>query len=68
MVLRVCCTISFGIIDNIYLHSEMGMSDGTFSLPVRCVDYVSQILFDVGDLSSNISNSSISFSVGFSVL
>ena len=64
----VCCTISSGSIANLFLHSEMGMSDGTFFFPIICGDYVSQISFGVGELISKLSNSSRSSSVGFSIL
>ena len=30
--MRVSCIISSGVIANIFLHSDMGMSDGTFYL------------------------------------
>ena len=50
-----------------FLHSEMGMSDSTFS-SVRCGDDVSKISLVVGELRSKLSNSSISDSVGVSIL
>ena len=68
MLLRVCFTISYGIIANIFPQYDLVMSDGTFLLPVQYGDDFSQISLSVGELISKISNSSRNSSLGFSII
>ena len=60
-------TIYSRIIANIFHCYDIYISDGTF-FTILCGDYVSQILFGVGELISKLSKFPRSYSVGLYIL